>query len=362
MKCSICGNDDERLFLNNKCLKCLKYIKKDSVVDENYIPSKIKGNYTLTKRQEEISKQIINLIDNEDVLINAVTGAGKTEMIYPLIERMVNEDKKIGFASPRKDLIIELDERIRSTFPTCSINTLYGGHNSVSNASLYIFTTHQVGFFVDFFDCLILDEVDAFPYYKNEVLNSLVKRSVKGHIVYMSATISKMKNVKTLTLNRRYHNKDIPTPKICIRCFKKIFLYRIVKKLLKKDRYILIFVSSIKVGEELHKYLQRYIKSISFIHSKVINRESLFNDIKKYKYKIIITTTILERGITLKNVSAIVYDSESAIFDESTLLQIVGRVGRKVGYEEGEIIFLSTCRKKKMNNVIKRINELNKSM
>ena len=64
----------------------------------------------------------------------------------------------------------------------------------------------------------------------------------------------------------------------------------------------------------------------------------------------------------MKNVSAIVYDSESAIFDESTLLQIVGRVGRKVGYEEGEIIFLSTCRKKKMNNVIKRINELNKSM
>ena len=75
-----------------------------------------------------------------------------------------------------------------------------------------------------------------------------------------------------------------------------------------------------------------------------------------------ISTTILERGITLENVASIVYDSESDIFDVSTLLQIVGRVGRKVGYEDGEIYFL-TCRYDvKYKIVINRVKWLNEQV
>ena len=213
-----------------------------------------------------------------------------------------------------------------------------------------------------FFDCLILDEVDAFPYKGNEVLNHLIKRSVKGHIVYLSATISSMRNVKTLYLNRRFHNKDIPIPIARITFFKKRRLIKDINLLLSLNRYILIFVSSIKRGEEVFNLLKKKYQNIVFINSKTENRNKVFNQIRDYNYRIIVTTTIMERGITLKNVSVIVYEAENSIFDESTLLQIVGRVGRKVGFENGEIYFISKYKMKKYKTVIKRIKQLNESL
>ena len=160
MKCYICGNDKEELFVHigdkNKCLKCYKYLKNNNINEDNYIEDNIKGNYKLTDKQKEISDRVLDLIEREDVLINAVTGAGKTEMIYPLIERMVNDHKIVGFCAPRKDLIIELSARINSTFPNCHILTIYGGSTKIEDASIFVFTTHQVSRFNRFFDCLII--------------------------------------------------------------------------------------------------------------------------------------------------------------------------------------------------------------
>lgn len=365
MKCNICGNENDELFvcLNDKqmCLQCYKYMKNSNITENNYIPSKIKGEYSLTLRQKEISDKLLKFISSNDVLINAVTGAGKTEMIYPLIERMVNDNKIIGFCAPRKDLIIELSARINKTFPKCHILTLYGGSTKIEDASLYVFTTHQVSRFNKFFDCLIIDEVDAFPYYGNRVLESLVRRSVKGHIVYMSATISYIEGTKVLSLNRRFHGKDIPVPKVvkCISKYLKI-LY-LLSRLLKKRKIVIIYVSSRKVGYKLYRSLIWY-GSIVFVHSTIQNRDKEFEKIRNYEYRIVIATTIMERGVTLENVSVIVYDSESSIFDVSTLLQIVGRVGRKIGYEDGEIYFLTYTRCKKFKEVIRRVKWLNEQV
>lgn len=365
MKCDICDNDKEDLFVcingKYKCLCCYKYLKNENVSDKNYIKENIKGNYILTSRQKEISDEVIRSIDKCDVLINAVTGSGKTEMIYPLIERMVNKGKKIGFCAPRKDLIIELASRISDTFPNSHIHTLYGGSTKIEDASIYVFTTHQVSRFNKFFDCLIVDEVDAFPYYGNKVLENLVKRSVKGHIVYMSATISYIENAKVLSLNRRFHGKDIPIPKISKCMFRIIRLMFIVNKLIDKRKVIIIFVSSKKVGYYVYKFL-RWYGNVIFIHGSIKNREKIFEEIRCYKYKIVIATTILERGITLEDVSVVVYDSESDIFDVSTLLQIVGRVGRKIGYEDGEIYFLTKRKDKKLKMVIDRVKWLNEQV
>lgn len=365
MKCDICGNDKDDLFVyingEYKCLCCYKYLKNENVSESNYIKDTINGNYVLTSKQKEISDKLIEFIDKSDVLINAVTGAGKTEMIYPLIERMVNEGKKIGFCAPRKDLIIELSARISDTFPKSHIHTLYGGSTKIEDASIYVFTTHQVSRFNKFFDCLIVDEVDAFPYYGNKVLERLVKRSVKGHIVYMSATISFIESTKVLSLNRRFHDKDIPIPKVSKCIVRNLRLIILIQKLKVKRKVIIVFVSSKQIGYNVYKLI-RWYGNVTFIHGSINNREKLFEDIRNYKYRIVIATTILERGITLENVSVIVYDSESDIFDESTLLQIVGRVGRKIGYEDGEVYFLTKRRDKKLRQVIRRVKWLNEQV
>lgn len=53
----------------------------------------------------------------------------------------------------------------------------------------------------------------------------------------------------------------------------------------------------------------------------------------------LLTTTILERGITIKNVQVAVVGADSKIFNSSALIQISGRVGRNVLFPSGEVVF-----------------------
>ena len=55
---------------------------------------------------------------------------------------------------------------------------------------------------------------------------------------------------------------------------------------------------------------------------------------------LLVTTTILERGVTISNVAVAVLGAENPVFDEAALVQISGRVGRDRKFPEGEICFL----------------------
>ena len=95
------------------------------------------------------------------------------------------------------------------------MSLVYGGHNKIIEAQLVVLTTHQLYRYPSYFDLLILDEADAFPYYHNELLNVFLNKACKGPIVYLSATIKKdfldvCQNV--VYVNRRFHNVDLPVP------------------------------------------------------------------------------------------------------------------------------------------------------
>ena len=87
----------------------------------------------------------------------------------------------------------------------------------------------------------------------------------------------------------------------------------------------------------------------------------------------IVTATRAEYGILkplivalkeekLFDVQVIVYESDHKLFDESSLIQIAGRVGRKMNAPSGKVFFLSTITSKEMNICIKEIIEKNKSV
>ncbi|MHA7967148.1 DEAD/DEAH box helicase family protein [Paenibacillus sp. CAU 1782] len=98
-------------------------------------------------------------------LLWAVTGAGKTEMIFPLVETVLGRGGRVLIASPRRDVVIELDPRLRKAFPDTSVVTLYGGSEQRwEQGSITLSTTHQLFRFHQAFDLVVIDELDAFPY------------------------------------------------------------------------------------------------------------------------------------------------------------------------------------------------------
>lgn len=53
----------------------------------------------------------------------------------------------------------------------------------------------------------------------------------------------------------------------------------------------------------------------------------------------LLTTTILERGITISNVQVAVIGAESPVFTASALIQIAGRVGRNIQFPDGDVLY-----------------------
>mgnify|MGYP002514264655 CR=1 FL=1 len=55
----------------------------------------------------------LNNIEKENnILVYAVCGAGKTEIIVKVIERTLKKGGKVGIIIPRRDLVVELGKRI----------------------------------------------------------------------------------------------------------------------------------------------------------------------------------------------------------------------------------------------------------
>ena len=102
-----------------------------------------------------------------------------------MIKYVINCGERVGFAIPRKDVVIELSKRFKAIFKQNSVISLYGGHTSAKKGDLIILTTHQLFRYYHYFDLLIMDEIDAFPFKGNEILKAFFYRAIKNKFILM---------------------------------------------------------------------------------------------------------------------------------------------------------------------------------
>lgn len=74
----------------------------------------------------------------------------------------------------------------------------------------------------------------------------------------------------------------------------------------------------------------------------------------------ILTSTILERGITIENVQIAVVGADEEIFSASALIQMAGRAGRSAAFPEGEVVFFHNGISWEMDNARNCIFDFNK--
>lgn len=295
-------------------------------------------------------------------------GAGKTELVFKVITYALKNHLKVGFAIPRKDVVIELARRFQEIFKDNVVTSLYGGNTKLLVGDIIVLTTHQLYRYDHYFDLLILDEIDAFPYRDNQVLEALFKRSVKGNYILMSATPSSETLIEfegekklLLTLFKRYHGGKIPLPEVLIAPFFLMHLTLIneMKKILKENKPLLIFVPTIERAESLYQYLKHLFKKGERVHSKSLKRNEIIEDFRNLKYDYLVTTSILERGVTLSNLQVIIFEADSSIYNAPSLIQISGRVGRKADFPNGKVLFLASKKNKEITLALNEIGRLN---
>lgn len=101
------------------------------------------------------------------------------------------------------------------------------------------------------------------------------------------------------------------------------------------------FASEIRRGQELAEILQSNFpnEKVGFVASTTENRLEIVEKFRQKEITILVTTTILERGVTFPCVDVFVVEANHRLFSRSALVQIAGRVGRSMERPTGELIF-----------------------
>ena len=334
---------------------------------------------TLTSYQQEVSDGLIQAVkEGGNALVHAVTGAGKTEMMYQVVATAIKSGQAVCIATPRIDVCIELYGRMKDDF-SCPISLLHGKSEPYFRKPLVIATTHQLLKFYQAFDLLIIDEVDAFPYVDNSMLYQAAQNAIKkeGNTLYLTATSTdelekkvKKKEIIRYSLPRRFHGNPLVVPEIkwVPKVREKIEKGRIpyeLLQLIKKQRQtrypLLIFVSEIELGQQFTENLKKYFPkdTIGFVSSQTTDRLRMVEEFRNRALTILVSTTILERGVTFPLVDVFVLESNHKLFTKSALVQISGRVGRSKERPTGKLLFLSDGITREMKKAIKEIKEMN---
>ncbi|MBX9075486.1 DEAD/DEAH box helicase [Streptococcus anginosus] len=391
LSCNRCGQaiDKEKQQLPigaYYCRSCLILGRVRSDEDLYYFPQEgfpkanvLKWQGKLTAFQAKVSQGLVEAVTKrKDSLVHAVTGAGKTEMIYQVVAQVINQGGAVCLASPRIDVCLELYRRLKEDFD-CNISLLHGESEAYSRSPLVIATTHQLLKFYQAFDLLIVDEVDAFPYVDNPMLYHAVHQAVKveGTKIFLTATSTDELDKKVakgeltrLSLPRRFHGNPLIVPqKIWLADFQKYLgqkklvtkLRQFIQKQRKTGFPLLIFASEIRRGQELAEILQSNFpnEKVGCVASTTENRLEIVEKFRQKEITILVTTTILERGVTFPCVDVFVVEANHRLFSRSALVQIAGRVGRSTDRPTGELIFFHDGTTMAIEKAIKEIREMN---
>ena len=375
MECKRCGNKDPTYFYKGHrgyyCRKCIKFkrvLLDEDVEDVQYDISpdsfEYGFSYNLTSSQNEVSKKVRETICFEDVLLLCVCGAGKTELSVESVSYFLERGLKVCYAISRKEVVIELAQRFSTIFPKAKVTAVYGNHHDEIFGDLIICTTHQLYRYHNCFDLLVLDEVDAFPLKGNRTLIDIALRSCRGHIIFSTATVdSDLKEVlskrkyQTISLYTRPSNKPLVVP-VVYKSIKLLCFFRLYKIMHNMTNQAIIFVQSKKQCSVLYTIFSK-IYSSTYVYSDLNARNENINAFKNKKYKFIFSTTVLERGITIKDVNVIIVDFIKNKFDESSYVQMLGRVGRGIDNPFGEAYVLTSYKNKNVEDAINYINKAN---
>lgn len=331
-------------------------------------------------------------------LIWAVCGAGKTELLFPSIEAALSTGCRVLIATPRKDVVLELAPRLQRVFPDARVIAVHGSSlEKWEEADITIATTHQVMRYYQRFPLVVLDEVDAFPYHNNLVLERAVARAVKpeGKLLFLSATppqylqkrlvaerkeklvlkrakLPLLRSATHVLLPGRYHGSALPVPRIetipglhkRMRTNRPISpLLEIVRSTLAEGRQLFLFVPRIDDVERVLAYLTTFFPDLASqmagVHAADPQRDEKVRSFREKRYRLMVTTTILERGVTIPRSDVVVLGAEAPVFDEASLVQIAGRVGRSSDDPTGVVLFLQAERAASPKAAVKQIKRMN---
>jgi late competence protein required for DNA uptake (superfamily II DNA/RNA helicase) len=317
----------------------------------------------------------------------AVTGAGKTEMIFPLLAIVIAAGGRAAVATPRRDVVLELAPRLAAAFPEVRRVVLHGGSGDrFASGALTIATTHQLMRFREAFDLVVMDEVDAFPYHNNPMLHHAAAQALAqdGFAVLLSATpspeLQRRVRLGVLPCARvavRYHRHPLPVPRRLILPPLQRWLsgqtpalpaklLGVLQHSVRRGAQTFLFVPYIRQVEPLVRLLREHAAALDIAPASIDGTSSRdparmrkVADFRERTIRLLVTTTILERGVTIPRSDIVVLEADNPLFDAAALVQMAGRAGRSAADPAGFVHFAASAWTRSQREACRQIRAMN---
>lgn len=353
---------------------------------------RIELDFELTPVQHQAAAAVQTMVEtrqSEQGLIWAVCGAGKTEVVFPAVAAVLRRGGNVLLAIPRREVVQELEGRVRKAFPEVRIAALYGGSpGKYRPAELVISTTHQALRLYRNFALTVLDEADAYPYRDSAMLHYAVQRACEegGITLYLTATpgrelieAAEQGKLWHTRISARHHGFPLPEPEFLEE--PQLVLPReerelgrpagwpipaavaaAVRSSLESGAQLLVFVPTVRLVELVGRGLlpTAAAAGVDWVHAGDPDREQKQRYFREGRIRVLVSTTILERGVTIPRLHVLVLFADwEVVFDEGTLVQMAGRSGRTVTDPVGRVVFAARRTSPEMRRAQTHIRKMN---
>ena len=375
------------LLISSEIRKKIKKIKKKSKLfsDKSFISTMSKLNFELTNDQKSSLSQINKDLASKNKmfrLLQGDVGSGKTIVALISALNVIESGYQVAFMAPTEILArqhynlaknlysnkIKLEiltgktdyyekKRINKEINSKRVNIIFGTHSLFQKKINF----NNLGY-------IIIDEQHKFGVRQRKLLSD--KGGTNCDVLLMSAT-----PIPRTLIMSVYGDMDISIIREKPNNRKEIITYsklenkiddviKFVKKELKNDTQVfwvcplideskkIDHQSAIKKFEYLNKI---FPGDVGLLHGKIdkVEKENILNNFLNNKFKILVSTTVIEVGIDFPNANAIIIENANK-FGLSQLHQLRGRVGRGARQSTCILIFKTNL----SNNAKKRINIL----
>jgi len=302
------------------------------------------------------------VMEGHDLIGCAQTGTGKTAaFLLPLMHRIL--EKKTGdgikalIISPTRELAQQIDQQLQGLayFSGISSRAVYGGGSGMdfgmeknaltSGADIIVVTPGRIISHINMgyinwssLQFLVLDEADRMldmGFFQDITrINSFLPEK-KQSLMFSATMPEKIRKLAKTILNDP-KEVSIEVSKAAKGIVQGIFhvserdKVALIMHLLKSDKLnsVLIFGSTIKEVQALHKELKSKGKNIAAVHSGIEqkDREDAMRKFKNKELQILVATDVLSRGIDVKGIDLVInYQVPS---DGEDYIHRIGRTAR----------------------------------
>ena len=380
------------LLVFSEIRKSIKKIKKENKKFNPNVLVKFEKilNFELTNDQKKVLNDINSDLASQNKMFRILqgdVGSGKTIVALISALNVIKSGYQVAFMAPTeilanqhyslakkifpKEICIDLitsnilaknKKEIQANLANGKLNMIFGTHSLFQKKINF----YKLGY-------IVIDEQHKFGVKQRKALSD--KGGVNCDVLLMSAT--PIPRTLTMTI---YGDMDLSVIKEKPKLRKEIITYskienkidevvKFVKKEVKRGNQIFwvcpLIKESAKIDHasaiEKYEFLKKiFPNQVTMLHGNVESkeREEILKDFLKNKYKILVSTTIIEVGIDFPNANVIIIENANK-FGLSQLHQLRGRVGR--GEKQGYCILmfksnLSENAKKRIN-ILKKIND-----